>query len=173
LVNAPTVIKGTKKSKSAPAPVGAKVILLVEDSPDDAFFFLELFRSSQILNPVMVVHDGEEAIAYMKREGQFADAKAYPPPSALFLDLSMPKVTGLEVLRWVKTQPQLKDMLVVILTHYQEVADLNQAYTLGAHSFLTKPLTPRELNNLMTHFQPYFYGSAPQPPPGTQPEPAA
>ena len=78
-------------------------------------------------------------------------------PSILFLDLRMPKVNGFEVLRWIKTQAHLKDLLIVILTHHQEVKNVNEAYTLGAHSFLTKPLSPKELTNLITHFKPFFH----------------
>lgn len=104
----------------------------------------------------MQVHDGDDAIAYLNGDGKYADRKAYPIPSVLFLDLRMPKVNGFEVLRWIKTQPHLKDMLIVILTHNHEVKTVNEAYTLGAHSFLIKPLSPRELTNLINHFQPYF-----------------
>jgi CheY-like chemotaxis protein len=154
-----------------PEPPPSKAILLVEDSPDDAFFFLELIRSSQIPNPVMVVHDGEDAIAYLKHEGRFADRRKYPRPSALFLDLEMPKVSGIEVLRWIKSQPHLHDILIIILTHHQEVKNVSEAYTLGAHSFLMKPLAPRELNDLITHFQPHFHFEGPPSVQGAQPGP--
>jgi CheY-like chemotaxis protein len=131
---------------------------LAEDSPDDEFVFLEIIRRSGIQNPVMVVHDGDDAIAYLKREGKFADPEASPLPSAIFIDLKMPKVGGFEVLRWIKTQPSLKDILLVILTHRHEVNIIKEAYELGAHSFLTKPLTQAELNNLILHFQAHFHG---------------
>jgi CheY-like chemotaxis protein len=168
-INFFTVINTPKPHTQPPipvtksAPVVTKTILLVEDSPDDAFFFLNLLRTSQVPNPVVVVHDGQEAIAYLNREGRFADPKTSPVPAALFLDLKMPKVNGFEVLQWIKSQPHLKDLLVIILTHHSEVKIVNQAYSLGAHSYLTKPLTPKELGNLMTHFQPHFQGGGTRP----------
>jgi CheY-like chemotaxis protein len=138
----------------------------VEDSPDDEFVFLEVLRRSGLTNPVMVVRDGDDAIAYLKRDGQFADPKTYPLPSALFLDLSLPKVSGFEVLRWIKAQPHLKDMLLVVLSHSEEVNIMNVAYQLRAHSFLTKPLIQAELNNLTSHFQGFFHGGGPPSSPG-------
>ena len=144
----------------------------MEDSPDDEFVFLEIVRRSGIPNPVAVVRDGEEAIAYLKREERFADPKKYPVPSALFLDLRIPKISGFDVLRWIKTQPHLKDMLVVILTQHQEIQVINDAYELGAHTFLTKPLTHTELSNVISHFQTFFYeGGGHQPPPGASHHP--
>jgi CheY-like chemotaxis protein len=144
-----------------PGPGATNVILLVEDSPDDVFLFLDLIRANRIRNVIMQVHDGDEAITYLKGEDKFADRNAFPMPSVLFLDLRMPKVNGFEVLRWIKTQPQLKELLIIILTHHHEVRNVNEAYTLGAHSFLIKPLSPRELTNLITHFQPYFHHGSP------------
>jgi len=133
-------------------------ILLAEDSPDDEFLFLDLIRRSRITNPVIVVRDGTEAIACLKGEGPFADTDRYPLPSVLFLDLKMPKVNGIEVLQWVKTQPHLQDLVRIILTHHQNVKDVNLAYELGAHSFLTKPFTQEELCNLVQHYGTHFDG---------------
>ena len=144
-------------SASKPEHAATNVILLVEDSPDDVFLFLDLIKSIRVCNLIMQVHDGDEAIAYLKGEGKFTDRNSYPMPSVLFLDLRMPKVNGFEVLRWIKTQPQLKQLLIIILTHHHEVRTVNEAYTLGAHSFLIKPLNPKELSNLINHFQPYFH----------------
>lgn len=162
--NAATVIKTPKKLNIHPARADkdkggattAKTILLAEDSADDEFFFLEIYRRSRVPNPLMVVHDGREAIAYLNRDGRFFDPETYPMPSVLFLDLQMPNGGGFEVLRWIKTQPHLKDLLVIILTHHHEVKDISQAYELGAKSFLTKPFTQGELNNVILHFQAFF-----------------
>jgi CheY-like chemotaxis protein len=148
-----------------------KTILLAEDSPDDEFFFKDLIRRSRFPNPVKVVRDGAEAIAYLNRDGRFADAKTYPFPSALFLDLKMPKRNGFEVLLWIKTQPQLKDLLRVILTQNQELTAIRQAYELGAHSFLTKPVIDEEVNNLMLSFPAAFHGCDVPSNPGAVPRP--
>lgn len=109
-------------------------------------------RRNGISTPIITVRDGEEAIAYLKREGQFSDVSQYPDPSIVFLDLKMPKVDGFEVLRWMKSQPGMEKILRIILTHSAEVRDVNQAYELGIHSFLTKPFEYAELKNLTTHF---------------------
>ncbi len=148
-----------------------KTILLAEDSPDDEFFFKEIIRGSRFPNPVKVVHDGAEAIAYLNRDGPFADVKTYPIPSALFLDLKMPKRNGFEVLLWIKTQPQLKDLLRIILTQHQELTAVRQAYELGAHSFLTKPLIHEEVDNLMLSFPAAFDGCDPPSYPTAGPRP--
>jgi CheY-like chemotaxis protein len=172
LINPFIPIKTPKNHKTLPTTSdqqqcsGAKPVLLVEDSPDDEFIFLEIIRKSGLNSPVMVVRDGDEAISYLKRDGPFADPKAYPMPSVLFLDLSLPKVSGFEVLRWIKAQPHLKEMLLIVITHSNEVSIINMAYQLGAHSFLTKPLTLAELNNLMAHRQSSFHGCDHQFPPG-------
>jgi len=143
--------------KQKPSPVRVlKGILLADDSPDDIFLFLDLMRRNRIRNPVMLVHDGDEVIAYLKREGRFVDPVIYPQPSALFLDLKMPKLSGFEVLRWISVQPNLKNLLRIVLTHHCDLKNVHQAYELGAQSFLTKPVTHAELNNLMQKFEPYF-----------------
>ena len=139
------------------APSG-KSILLVEDSPDDELIFLDVIRKSGIPNPVIVVHDGAEAVACLRREGRFADPKKYPRPSSAFIDLKLPKISGFEVLRWIKAQPHLKDLLCIVLTHYNESKEINKAYALGAHSFLTKPPNVADLCNLALHFHSHFDG---------------
>jgi len=130
----------------------AKTILLAEDSPDDVILFLEVMRRSGLRNPVIVVHDGAEAIAYLKGNGKFADRNQYPLPAILMLDLRMPRMDGFHVLEWIHTQPRLHEMLVVVLSHYGETEDIRRAYALGAHSFLTKPFTHNDLLNLAGHF---------------------
>ena len=130
-----------------------KTILLAEDSVDDERLFLRSLKQAGMENPVFVVRDGEEAIAYLKGEGGFANRLAFPLPCALFLDLKMRRVGGLEVLRWIKTQENLKDLPVVVLSGYNEPKAISEAYQLGAQSFLTKPLAHRDVNNLLNHFR--------------------
>ena len=83
-----------------------------------------------------------KAIAYLNREGRFADHETYPLPSIVFLDLEMPKVSGIEVLRWIKTQPRHQDLLCVVLTHHREVRHVTQIYELGAHFFSHQTFCP-------------------------------
>jgi|SRR5579872_2873216 len=137
----------------------AKAILLAEDSQDDETLFKRTLRMARLENPIFVVRDGDEAIAYLKGEGDFADRDKHPLPAVLFLDLKMRRVNGQEVLRWIGTQPHLREMLVIVLSHFGDSREINQAYSLGAKSFLTKPCTQADLDNLIAHFHSYWIQS--------------
>src|SRR6266581_8887827 len=116
------------------------VILLAEDSDDEVMLIRRAFRDAKLLNPLHVVRDGEEAIAYLKGEGRYANRAEYPLPALLLLDLKMPRKNGFEVLEWIRQQPSLSAMRVVVLTVSTEIRDVNQAYQIGANSFLVKPV---------------------------------
>jgi CheY-like chemotaxis protein len=102
--------------------------------------------------PIEVVRDGNQAIAYLNGEGVYADRNLFPLPSALFLDLVMPRADGFQVLKWLKTQSAFDNMLVIVLTNYSEGRLLRDAYAMGADSFLFKPFTKADLESLMQHF---------------------
>jgi CheY-like chemotaxis protein len=121
------------------------VILVADDSDDDVHFMLRAFRRSGLLNPVFVVRDGDEAVAYLNGEGKFANRDEYPLPSLLLLDLKMPNRNGFEVLDWIRRHPRLKRMRVVVLTNSGEVTDINRSYALGANSFMVKPVNQDQL----------------------------
>lgn len=129
-----------------------KTILLAEDSEDDEKLFLRTLRQSGVANPVSVVRDGDEAIAYLNGNGAFANRQQFPLPGALFLDLKMRRVDGWEVLTWVRGQDNLQNLLVVVLTVFDEPKAIMDAYRLGAHSFLVKPLSHHDVQNLVRHF---------------------
>ena len=116
------------------------VILLVEDREDDVVIIRRAFSKGNILNPLFVVRDGEQAIAYLTGEGRFANREEYPLPDLILLDLKMPKKDGFDVLRWLRKQPGLNALRVVVLTSSEELRDVNLAYQLGANSFLVKPV---------------------------------
>src|SRR5437867_8430574 len=116
------------------------VILLAEDREDDIALIRKAFAKAYILNPLHVVRDGEEAIAYLQREGRYFNRDEYPLPDLLMLDLKMPRADGFEVLRWVRQQPGLSALRVVVLTSSQDIRDVNVAYRLGANSFMVKPM---------------------------------
>ena len=116
------------------------VILLAEDRADDVVLIRRAFLKGNIINPLFVVHDGEEAKAYLSGEGKYANRSEYPLPELLLLDLKMPRMDGFELLRWLREQPGLKSLRVVVLTSSEEMRDVNEAYQLGANSFLVKPI---------------------------------
>lgn len=116
------------------------VILLAEDREDDILVIRRAFAKGNIHNPLQVVRDGEEAIAYLAGEGKYANRSEYPLPGLLLLDLNMPRMDGFEVLRWIRMQPGIASLRVVVLTSSEEIPDVNEAYRLGANSFLVKPL---------------------------------
>ena len=109
-----------------------RLILLVEDREDDILLIQKAFAKAGISNPVHVVRDGEEAITYLSGEG--------PLPWLVLLDLKMPRKDGFEVLKWIRNVSGLRSVVVVVLTSSESVQDVNEAYQLGANSFLVKPL---------------------------------
>src|SRR5438132_514477 len=107
-------------------------ILLAEDNPNDVFFMKRGFEKARLLNPLQVVHDGEQAVEYLQGTGPYADRTIHPFPFLLLLDLRMPRKNGFEVLEWLRQQPGLRRLLTVVLTASKEGPDINRAYDLGA-----------------------------------------
>ena len=116
------------------------VILLAEDREDDILLVRRSFTKSFITNPLQVVRDGEEAIEYLKGEGRYANRAEFPLPALMLLDLKMPRRDGFEVIKWVRQQPGLRELPIVVLTSSENMRDVNTAYKLGANSFLVKPM---------------------------------
>src|SRR5258705_12172576 len=112
------------------------VILLAEDREDDILLVQRAFAKGEIANPLFVVRDGDEAICYLSGIGKYGNRAEYPLPDLLLLDLKMPRTDGFEVLRWVRQQPGLSALRIVVLTSSENIRDVNQAYRLGANSFL-------------------------------------
>ncbi|TAM87731.1 response regulator [bacterium] len=112
-------------------------VLLIEDSPSDARLTQEAFRDGKIRNNLSVVMDGAEGLAYLHREGAYAGASR---PDLVLLDLNLPKVDGREVLRRIKTDPQLQSIPVVILTTSEAEEDVAKAYEYHANCYIRKPV---------------------------------
>jgi two-component system response regulator len=115
-----------------------KTILQVEDDENDVFFLQRAMKKAGVSNPVHVAADGQQAIDYLKGAGKFADREQFPVPALVLLDLKLPRVMGMEVLRWIRQQPGTP-MVVVMLTASGEDDDIATAYRLGANGFLVKP----------------------------------
>ena len=116
------------------------IVLIAEDSENDLVMLRRAFRQASITAPIQYVPDGEQAIAYLKGEGKFGRRDEFPLPDLLLLDLKMPRKSGFDVLEWLRTQPVLCHLRVVVLTTSENLRDVNRAYALGAASFLTKPV---------------------------------
>jgi CheY-like chemotaxis protein len=117
----------------------ATSILQVEDEEADVFMLQVMFKRAGITSPVHVVTDGQMAMDYLAGAGAFADRKEHPLPCLVLLDLKLPRVNGLEVLEWIRRQPALKKLVVVVFSSSAQPADIEQAYTLGANSYIQKP----------------------------------
>lgn len=124
-------------------------ILLVEDDSNDILFIKRAFRRSKMENPLQIVRDGDEAVAYLSGKGDFQDRNIYPLPSMILLDLKLPRRSGLEVLEWLRNQPVIKRIPVVILTSSKENIDINRAYDIGVNSYLLKPVSHNALNEMI------------------------
>ena len=116
-----------------------KRILLVEDSPRDAELILDALDTHSLANEIVHVRDGADALDYLYRRGQFA-ARSGDHPALMLLDLKLPKVDGLEVLRQVKRDPALKMIPVVMMTSSRQEQDLVASYELGVNAYVVKPL---------------------------------
>jgi CheY-like chemotaxis protein len=131
-------------------------ILVAEDDPTDAYFFERAFRRAGIPVTLHFVRDGQEAINYLQGDGQYADRTRYPLPQLLLLDLMMPRLDGFDVLEWVRKQPGMSGVLIVIFSSSEEPRDINRAYGLGANSYLVKPHSMAELTALVGRFKKYW-----------------
>jgi CheY-like chemotaxis protein len=117
-----------------------KAILLVEDNPDDIALTIRAFRKSNIMNEIVQAHDGSEALDYLFGTGQWTGRDLSIMPTLILLDLKMPKVDGLEVLRRLRANEQTRLLPVVILTTSKEDQDIIDGYALGANSYVRKPV---------------------------------
>ena len=117
------------------------VILMAEDDPDDRMLAKEAFEEARIRNDLRFVTDGEELIAYLRREGKFADPASSPRPGLILLDLNMPRKDGREALQEIKGDPKLRRIPIVVLTTSRSEIDLLKSYDLGANSYIVKPVT--------------------------------
>lgn len=131
-------------------------ILLVEDNPDDVLLIQRAFKKANLVNPVVVVGDGEKAIEYLSGSGAYAERSRFPLPVLILLDLKLPRKSGHEVLGWVKQHAALKRIPVVVLTSSTETVDVNRAYDLGANSYLVKPVGFDDLFSMVKALQPYW-----------------
>jgi CheY-like chemotaxis protein len=116
------------------------VLLHVEDDPNDVLLLQRAFRKANAPLTIHAVTDGDKAVAYLSGADEFADREKYPLPTVALLDLKMPRKSGLEVLAWIRNEPKLRRLVVIIFTSSKHDEDVNKAYELGANSYLVKPV---------------------------------
>ena len=131
-------------------------ILVVEDSEDQVFLLRHAFQKVGIANPVQVVTCGEDAIDYLSGVGRYSDWKEFRLPSVVLLDLNLPGLNGLAVLRWIRQQPGLRALRVAMLTSSELSQEINAAYEAGANVFLTKPSALDKLVEMMRAFRAHW-----------------
>lgn len=133
-------------------PTGTQIVLLAEDNEDDVFIMERVFQKSNITWPLHIVTDGQQAIDYLSGTGKYSDRKLHPLPTIMFLDLKLPYLQGFEVLCWIRKQPHLTSMLVIILTSSLEDQDIAKALAFGA-PYIVKPPTPRLIRETLESAQ--------------------
>lgn len=146
------------------------VILLVDDSESDIALLRQAFAKAGMQRPLQVVRDGVDAMSYLLGRGDFADRESFPMPSVLIIDVNMPRLNGLELLTWLRTQPEFSHLMVIVLTGDARIEAINHAYHLGANSYLLKPTRHDHLIDLVNCFFRYWvvHNHLPSPPAAVQ-----
>jgi CheY-like chemotaxis protein len=140
-------------------------ILLVEDDPSDVELTLTALEDYKLANEVVVARDGQQALDYLRCQGKYK-SRPKENPAVLLLDLKLPKVDGLEVLKEIRSDEQLKLIPVVVLTSSQEEKDMMRSYTLGVNAYVVKPVDFHEFINAVKELG-VFWALINQPPPGS------
>ena len=140
-------------------------ILLVEDDPRDVELTLTALEDHKLANEVVVARDGQQALDYLRCQGEYSK-RARENPAVLLLDLKLPKVDGLEVLKAIRTDERLKLIPVVVLTSSQEEKDMVRSYTLGVNAYVVKPVDFHEFINAVKELG-VFWALINEPPPGS------
>ncbi len=132
-------------------------ILIADDDIDDCQMIKEALHESRLINELHFVHDGENLMDYLRHRGKFTDQKAFPLPGLILLDLNMPKKDGREALKEIKSDPNLRQIPVVVLTTSQAEEDVYKTYNLGVNSFITKPVAFEALVSVMQGLRRYWF----------------
>ena len=133
-----------------------RAILLVEDNEDDIFLMKRALQGARVRNRLYVVEDGQAAQDYLAGMGEYADRSSYPIPAVVFLDLKLPLISGHDVLAWIRRQKELESLVVIVLTSSNEAWDVSRCYALGANSYVVKPPTTEQLEELAKAFKWYW-----------------
>jgi CheY-like chemotaxis protein len=132
------------------------VILHVEDEANDVMLVGLAFKKAACAPIIQVVRDGEQAIEYLSGVGRYADRQLYPLPTLMLLDIKLPRLSGLELLSWLRGRDDLRRLPAVMLTSSPQMRDVNKAYELGANSYLVKPSALEELVEMVAKLSAYW-----------------
>jgi CheY-like chemotaxis protein len=139
-------------------------ILYAEDETSDVLFMRHAWTKAGLSNPLHVVEDGEQAVAYLAGQGKYADREQYPLPSLVLLDLKMPKLHGLDVLRWIREQPAIRLLPVMVLSSSNKPQDVCAAYEQHVNAYLMKPLGLQDLVQMVAHLRDFWLRHVELPP---------
>lgn len=131
-------------------------ILVAEDSEDDIFLLQRALAKANLANPVRFVGDGEQVMAYLRGEGEYADRSQNPFPFMVLLDIKMPRMNGLETLAAIRNDPGLRRLIVIMLTSSSQERDVNHAFDLQANSYLVKPARPEAMGQIIERIKDYW-----------------
>jgi two-component system response regulator len=137
-------------------PLTNRAILLVEDNPSDVDLTMRAFEKKNFANPVVVCHDGQEALDYLFGAGPYAGRDVTGVPACILLDLKLPKIDGVTVLQTIKSDERTRRIPVIVLTSSNEPQDLRACYDLGTNSYLRKPVDFNEFVEAVSHLGLYW-----------------
>lgn len=133
-----------------------KLILIVDDREDDRLMLERCLQKLEVTNPVLHLEDGEQAISYLRGDGKFADRTLYPLPAIVFLDLRMPRVSGYQVLDWLRAHAMKDGLLAIVLSDLHATEAISRAYHLGADSFMVKPPNEEDIKEFILSFPSFW-----------------
>ena len=131
-------------------------ILMADDDPDDRLLTEKALRANGVANPILFLEDGEDLMAYLRKQGKYQDLTRQSRPCFILLDLNMPRMDGRKALGLLKSDPDFRKIPVIVLTTSQAEEDVLRSYNLGANSFLTKPIDFEQLVNMMETVRQYW-----------------
>ncbi len=146
--------------EKAASATAVQLILIVEDSDDDFFAMQRAFKKAGLLNPIRRCTNGEQAVDYLFRRGEFADPDTAPRPSIILLDLNLPGLDGRDVLRMVKSNAELRKIPVIVLTTSTARQDIERCYADGPNSYVHKPVDIHGLFLAITRLKDFWFGIA-------------
>jgi CheY-like chemotaxis protein len=133
-----------------------KTILIVEDEPSDALLLEHSLRRAGVGSPIVTLPTGRAALDYLEGKPPYLNRQQWPVPSAVFLDLKLPDISGLDVLKWIALQPPLRRLIVIVHSGYEGTKDLDALYAAGANSFIRKSSDGSEIQNVVSYFRNHF-----------------